>query len=105
MPVPAANGFFDHGVRVSEAVIAAGALDSFFRRMETLGWPTTLHCDLGCDNYDSIMPYTKRTDIGSLDTREYGMGLLKLERKLKMNSFLFCFVENILTLSSHQNLF
>ena len=68
IPVPAANGFFDHGVRVSEAVIAGGALDSFFRRMETLGWPTTLHCDLGCDNYDSILPYTQRTDIGSMDT-------------------------------------
>ena len=81
IPVPAANGFFDHGVRVSEAVIAGGALDSFFRRMETLGWPTTLHCDLGCDNYDSILPYTQRTDIGSLDNREYGMWLLKFERK------------------------
>ena len=82
-PVPAANGFFDHGVRVSEAVIAGGALDSFFRRMETLGWPTTLHCDLGCDNYDSILPYTQRTDIGSLDnmdTTTVREGDLKLEK-------------------------
>ena len=22
--------------------------------METVRWPTTLHCDLGCDNYDSV---------------------------------------------------
>ena len=83
IPVPAANGFFDHGVRVSEAVIAGGALDSFFRRMETLGWPTTLHCDLGCDNYDSILPYTQRTDIGSLDnmdTTTVREGDLKLEK-------------------------
>lgn len=50
----AANGFFANGERVSEQVIADGKLDYFFRRMETVKWPTTLHCDLGCDNYDSV---------------------------------------------------
>lgn len=50
----AANGFFANGNRVSQKVIADGSLDSFFKRMETTGWPTTLHCDLGCDNYDSV---------------------------------------------------
>ena len=55
--------------------MARGDLDGFFRRMEDMKvnikgvlfylksifdifffskWPTTLHCDLGCDNYDSV---------------------------------------------------
>jgi len=50
----AANGFFANGERVSEARVARGDLDGFFRRMEDMKWPTTLHCDLGCDNYDSV---------------------------------------------------
>jgi len=50
----AANGFFANGNRVTEAGIANGDLDGFFQRMETTKWPTTLHCDLGCDQYDSV---------------------------------------------------
>lgn len=53
----AANGFFQDGERVSEAVINAGKLDGFFRQMETKQWPTTLHSDLGCDQYDAVRPY------------------------------------------------
>lgn len=52
--VLAANGFFANGERVSEARLANGDLDGFFRRMEDMKWPVTLHCDLGCDNYDSV---------------------------------------------------
>ena len=52
--VAAANGFFANGKRVSEARLKAGELDGFFRRMEDMKWPVTLHCDLGCDNYDSV---------------------------------------------------
>eukprot|EP00090_Calanus_glacialis_P039043 TRINITY_DN67_c0_g1_i1.p1 TRINITY_DN67_c0_g1~~TRINITY_DN67_c0_g1_i1.p1 ORF type:complete len:574 (-),score=93.39 TRINITY_DN67_c0_g1_i1:129-1850(-) len=50
----AANGFLNNGNRVNEEFIKSGALDSVFGRLETLKWPTTLHCDLGCDNYDSV---------------------------------------------------
>ena len=50
----AANGFLNNGNRVNEEFIKSGALDSVFKRLETLKWPTTLHCDLGCDNYDSV---------------------------------------------------
>merc|ERR1712013_735253 len=50
----AANGFLYNGHRVNEEWIKAGKLDSVFKRMESLQWPTTLHCDLGCDNYDSV---------------------------------------------------
>lgn len=49
-----ANGFLNNGHRVTEEWIKAGKLDSIFKRLETLKWPTTLHCDLGCDNYDSV---------------------------------------------------
>jgi len=55
----AANGFFENGVRVSEAVINSGKLDSYFKQMEDKKWPVTLHSDLGCDNYDSVKPYWK----------------------------------------------
>jgi len=50
----AANGFLYNGHRVTEQWIKDGKLDSVFKRMESLQWPTTLHCDLGCDNYDSV---------------------------------------------------
>ena len=50
----AANGFFANGKRVTEAVINNGDLDGFFTRMEDMKWPVTLHCDLGCDQYDSV---------------------------------------------------
>jgi len=50
----AANGFFANGKRVTEARINAGDLDGFFTRMEDMKWPVTLHCDLGCDQYDSV---------------------------------------------------
>jgi len=50
----AANGFFENGNRVSEEYIKSGKLNSFFTRMEDVKWPTTLHCDLGCDNYDHV---------------------------------------------------
>jgi hypothetical protein len=29
-------------------------LDPFFKKMDEYQWPVTLHCDLGCDNYDAI---------------------------------------------------
>jgi len=50
----AANGFLINGNRVNEAYIKSGKMNSFFNRMEETKWPTTLHCDLGCDNYDSV---------------------------------------------------
>ena len=51
----AANGFFKYGTRVTEERIKSDEqLASFFRQMEEKKWPTTLHCDLGCDNYDSV---------------------------------------------------
>jgi len=50
----AANGFFANGKRVNEEYIKSGKLNSFFNRMQDVKWPTTLHCDLGCDNYDSV---------------------------------------------------
>jgi len=50
----AANGFFENGNRVNEEYIKSGKLNSFFNRMQDVKWPTTLHCDLGCDNYDSV---------------------------------------------------
>jgi len=50
----AANGFFENGDRVTEAFLNSGKLDSLFSQIEDLGWPITLHCDLGCDQYDSV---------------------------------------------------
>eukprot|EP00091_Calanus_sinicus_P014765 TRINITY_DN3243_c0_g1_i3.p1 TRINITY_DN3243_c0_g1~~TRINITY_DN3243_c0_g1_i3.p1 ORF type:complete len:565 (-),score=165.35 TRINITY_DN3243_c0_g1_i3:132-1826(-) len=50
----AANGFFENGNRVNEEYIKSGKLNTFFKRMEDVKWPTTLHCDLGCDNYDKV---------------------------------------------------
>ena len=49
----AGNGFFD-GPRVTTAMVNSGKLDHFFNRMIAAGWPVTLHCDLGCDNYDVV---------------------------------------------------
>lgn len=51
----AGNGFFD-GQRVTVAQINSGSLDSLFQKFEDLDWTVTLHCDLGCDNYDAIPP-------------------------------------------------
>jgi len=51
------NGFFHYGERVTEEIIKAGKLDGFFKQMEDKRWPTTLHSDLGCDNYDKVQPY------------------------------------------------
>jgi len=51
----AANGFFEFGERVTEERIKSDRkFASFFNRMQDVKWPTTLHCDLGCDNYDSV---------------------------------------------------
>ena len=49
----AANGFFN-GPRVTVSHVESGALDSLFQPLSDRGWPVTLHCDLGCDNYDSV---------------------------------------------------
>ena len=65
----AANGFFANGNRVTESFVASGALDGFFRRMEDTKWPVTLHCDLGCDNYDSV-PWPQ----GEIDSQEKVQG-------------------------------
>jgi len=53
----AANGFFVNDRRVSEEELNSGSQDAYFRRMEELRWPVTLHSDLGCDNYDKVRPY------------------------------------------------
>lgn len=58
----AANGFFVNGQRVNEAVLAEGKLDPFFTQMEDNQWPTTLHSDLGCDQYDKVLPYWRGSD-------------------------------------------
>ena len=50
----AANGFLHNGNRVNEAFLERGSLDPLFKELENLQWPTTLHCDLGCDQYDSV---------------------------------------------------
>jgi len=50
----AANGFFENGDRVTEAFIKSKKLDPLFNQIEDLGWPITLHCDLGCDQYDHV---------------------------------------------------
>lgn len=49
----AANAFFE-GDRVTVEQLRSGALDPFFRQMEQNQWPVTLHCDLGCEQYDSV---------------------------------------------------
>ncbi|CAL4182177.1 unnamed protein product, partial [Meganyctiphanes norvegica] len=49
----AANAFFQ-GPRVTVEQIDSGAHDPFFKLMETRQWPVTLHCDLGCEQYDSV---------------------------------------------------
>ncbi len=48
------NGFFDPTSSPRVTVARLPELDRTFRRLSLLGWPVTLHCDLGCDNYDSI---------------------------------------------------
>jgi len=50
----AANGFLHNGNRVNEAFLERGSLDPLFKELENLQWPTTLHCDLGCDQYESV---------------------------------------------------
>ena len=37
-------------------------LDPFFTQMEDNQWPTTLHSDLGCDQYDKVLPYWRGSD-------------------------------------------
>lgn len=49
----AANAFFEGG-RVTVEQIRSGALDPFFKQMETNQWPVTLHCDLGCEQYNDV---------------------------------------------------
>lgn len=51
----AANGFFaDPNNRVTVARINRGEYDAIFTKFVENGWPVTLHCDIGCDNYDAI---------------------------------------------------
>jgi len=49
----ASNGFFEDS-RVTEKRITAGEYDKLFGTLTVRKWPTTLHCDLGCDNYDAV---------------------------------------------------
>lgn len=46
----ASNGFFNQP-RVTERMVLNGDLDYLFNVLTDRKWPTTLHCDLGCDNY------------------------------------------------------
>ena len=34
--------------------IEKGEYDGLFGVLSDKSWPTTLHCDLGCDNYDKV---------------------------------------------------
>jgi len=49
----ASNGFFEQD-RVTEKMIEEGKFDRLFETFSAKRWPTTLHCDLGCDNYNSV---------------------------------------------------
>jgi len=49
----AGNGFFEHD-RVTEKKVNSGVYDTLFDTLSARKWPTTLHCDLGCDNYDNV---------------------------------------------------
>lgn len=49
----AANGFFNNPP-VTEASVNNGSLDSLLGWAQRTGTPVTLHCDIGCDNYDSV---------------------------------------------------
>ena len=40
--------------RVTVKRINNGEYDGLFGMLSDKKWPTTLHCDLGCDNYDSV---------------------------------------------------
>ena len=69
----ASNGFFEDKNRVTAKRIRDGEYDNLFDLLTRRKMPTTLHCDLGCDNYDSVpvnedprnkisgrLPFTKR---------------------------------------------
>jgi len=49
----ASNGFFEQE-RVTVSRIEKGEYDGLFGVLSDKSWPTTLHCDLGCDNYDKV---------------------------------------------------
>jgi hypothetical protein len=49
----ASNGFFEQE-RVTVSRIEKGEYDGLFGVLSDKKWPTTLHCDLGCDNYDKV---------------------------------------------------
>jgi len=49
----AGNGFFEQE-RVTVKKIESGVYDQLFEMLSNKSWPTTLHCDLGCDNYDNV---------------------------------------------------
>ena len=56
------NGFFDQP-RVTVQQVKSGVHDKLFKKFEEGGWPVTLHCDLGCDNYD-LIPMTQPISKG-----------------------------------------
>jgi len=69
----AANAFFQNG-RVTVEQINSGALDPFFNTMETNQWPVTLHCDLGCEQYDSV-PLTADNPLKGCEVPESEIAL------------------------------
>ena len=42
------NGFFkeDSSPRITKQFLDNGKLDPFFQKMENVGWPVTIHCDV-----------------------------------------------------------
>lgn len=52
----APNGFFEpHRARVTVQRVKSGEYDDLFNTLSDLGWPVTIHCDMGCDNYDDMV--------------------------------------------------
>lgn len=66
----AANGFWEQP-RVTIDRIEKGEYDSFFGDIINKSWPVTLHCDLGCDNYEAI-PGNLTCDVPEEDMKAAG---------------------------------
>jgi len=66
----AANGFWNFP-KVTEASFANDtALAAFLRRVAAAGWPMTIHCDLGCDNYAAVPGWDGRCVVGAAEAAQ-----------------------------------
>merc|ERR1719187_898010 len=73
----AANAFL-LGKRVTVEQIRSGELNPIFNDLERKQWPVTLHCDLGCEQYNDV-PLSEDNPLKGCEVPESEIALAKRE--------------------------